>query len=149
MPAALANRDEIIEQVFSLVESGTSLRESCRNVGVAASTVLGWCDSDDAASERYARARAGLVDSRLNEMADIVDNATPETAQAAKLQWEHRRWELSRIMQRKFGDRQVIDMSVSQTISIRDALAQAERRVIDVVARPVLSAPEGLDDTER
>lgn len=148
MPA-IKNRDEIIERVFSAMETGLPLRQAAKQNGVAWSTVLGWCDSDEAIADRYARARAGLVDARLNEMADIVDSATPETAQAAKLRWEHRRWELSRIMQRKFGDRQVIDLAVSQTISIRDALANAERRVIDVVATPVLSAPESGDDTER
>lgn len=146
MPAALKNRDELLDQVFSLVENGKSLNQACKIAGVALPTVLGWCDSDEATSERYARARASLIEGQVRELYRIADAANADTVQEAKLQIDVRKWALSKLMPKKFGDRQVIDMSVSQTISIRDALAQAERRVIDVVAKPVLAPPDGIDD---
>lgn len=111
MPYTPEQRDDIIERVFHRVEKGVSLREACREIGVAASTVLGWCDNDEATSERYARARAGLIDCRVHELHDIADKATPETAAVAKLRIDTRKWELARIMHRKLGDRVQTELS--------------------------------------
>lgn len=105
MPYTPEQRDDIIDRVFARIEKGTSLREACRDIGVAWSSVLRWCDQDDATSDRYARARAGLVDHRVNELHDIADEATPETAAVAKLRIDTRKWELARIMHRNLGDR--------------------------------------------
>lgn len=120
MPYSQQERERLMVAVNAEMESGASMREACRRVGLPNSTLMTWLDGDDSgASERYAHARAILLDRRLEEMEAIADNAErdikklangsevtdTEVIQRAKLRIDQRRWEMSKLMPKRFGDK--------------------------------------------
>lgn len=147
------DRPKIIQAICARLANGEPMAVICRTEGMPShDTVMDWAKQCEDAARSIARAREhgwdaiaerarmtarGMSGERGDSSGDWQrDKLIIETDLKLLAKWDPKR----------YGDRQVIDMSVSQTISIRDALAQAERRVIDVVATPVLAPPEADDD---
>ena len=93
------------------------LRKACAANGVGSSTFIDWCNADPKLSELYARARQVLIDKMEEDLLDTSD-APPErlpsgqidAASVAKqrLQVDTRKWLLSKLAPRKFGDKVAI-----------------------------------------
>lgn len=88
-------------------------------------------------SVRYARAREIMADAEADEAKEIADDASLDP-QHAKNRIDVRKWRASKHNSRVYGDR--VDLNVTQSISINEALSEARLRTM----RPVcdqLSAP--------
>ncbi len=64
-----------------------------------------WLAQQPAFVEQYARAREQQTETWANEINDIADAATPEDFQVAKLRVDTRKWLLSKLAPKKYGDR--------------------------------------------
>ena len=104
-------RAECVLRVCELMRNGQSLLQACKEVGVPKTTVLSWVDRYDGVREEYELARDQLIDYRRDEMLEIVDSCeeTTESVQKARLRYDARRWELSKIMPRRFGDKVALE----------------------------------------
>ena len=139
--ARIENRDEIALQILDSMAGGKSMRQSCLNAGIGASTWLDWCAADRDLDERYARARLSLLDAMVDQIITLADSPVavldtgatdPGLVRQRQLQIDARRWILSKLAPRIYGDK--LDVSVSDTrISISGALAAAQARLIDVI----------------
>lgn len=86
--------------------TGESLRAICRDPDMPAiSSVFLWMSVHKGFSEQYARARAEQADAKFDELEELAATATPETASVVKLQVDTRKWVLSRMAPKKYGDK--------------------------------------------
>ncbi len=98
--------DETAQAICDELASGESLRNICKKPDYPAiSTVMLWLKEQAAFSEQYVRARELQTETWANEINDIADAATPEDFQVAKLRVDTRKWLLSKLAPKKYGDR--------------------------------------------
>jgi hypothetical protein len=155
---ALKNRAEVAERVIdAMVGDGLSLRKACLMHNVSAQTVLRAVDADRALAEQYDRARAAVIERLADEVMELADapvakldnGATdPGLVRQRQLQVDTRKWFLSKLAPKVYGDR--LDVQVSDSrISITGALAAAQLRLVDVIdATPRLASPDAMHDAD-
>jgi hypothetical protein len=108
------DRAKISKVVLSGMSSGLSCFKACKAAGVPHSTFLSWVDQDSALADRYARAREDLIEHIATETIDIADAPVGSTdngstdsgaVQKQRLQVDTRKWLLSKLAPKKYGDR--------------------------------------------
>ena len=149
MAYAIEQRAAAAQIVLDSMLSGLSMRQACIKAGIGASTWIDWVTADRELTERYARAREGLLDAMVDQILTLADAPVPLLDNGAtdpglvrqrQLQIDARRWVLSKLAPNKYGDR--LDVSVSDNrISITGALQAAQSRLIDVVDVTPLALP--------
>jgi hypothetical protein len=114
---------ELAARICERISSGESLRQVCRDETMpCTATVMKWAREIPEFSEHYAKARDALLEHWAEEITEIADdgsndwmnNADPENP-GYKLNGEHinrsrlrvdtRKWLLSKLAARKYGDR--------------------------------------------
>lgn len=85
-----------------IAETG-NLTKSCRNVGVAKSAFLDRCAGDADLADRYARAREAGLDAEADRAID--EALTAEDAGLGRLALDARKWYLSKLAPKKYGDK--------------------------------------------
>jgi hypothetical protein len=98
--------NELAEQICDQIALGFSLNRICRaEVMPHIRTVHRWLDAKPDFATKYARARELMADHYFDEMQDIADAATAETANVAKLRLDTMRWRISKLLPKKYGDK--------------------------------------------
>ena len=90
-----------------LVE-GESLRAVCRDPDMPAiSSVMLWLTKHASFTEQYAKATEERAHGMFEDMLDIADDAEEEASSVAKarLRVDTRKWALSKMMPKKYGDK--------------------------------------------
>lgn len=106
--------EELIERICEQISNGKSLRAVCRAKDMPSmSTVMVWLGENDKFSEQYRKATEQREDFHFEEMMEIADKVLPESAEVAKakLQIDTRKWVLSRMNPKKYGDKQQMEHS--------------------------------------
>jgi hypothetical protein len=97
--------DGIAMRVCELLADGKSLREVCeRDDMPSRSTILRWLASRPSFAAAYAQARELGCDLIFEEALQEALAARPATTQAARLHWDARRYHISKVMPKKYGD---------------------------------------------
>jgi hypothetical protein len=108
------DRAVISRMVLEGMRSGLSAFKACQIAGVPQSTFSRWVDDDAILAEEYARAREDLIELIANEIMELSDQEVPLThdnrkdwaaIQKHKLQVDSRKWLLSKLAPKKYGDR--------------------------------------------
>ena len=116
------DRTRRAQSVLQGMMEGLSLRRSCIENGVPLGTFLGWVDADQALADQYARARAILIEHMAEDTLDIADEAVGTTDNGGtdsgavakqRLQVETRKWLLSKLAPKKYGDKIEHDLKSS------------------------------------
>ena len=96
---------DVMAAVLDRLRAGETLRAICRDEGMpAAPTVMDWVKEDrDGFAERYARAREAGAYAMADELLEIADGAAD--VQRDRLRADTRKWLLSKILPRVFGDK--------------------------------------------
>ena len=125
---------EEIEETFARIiqgisDDGESLRSVLmRHSMPSSSTFYEWIDSDKTKAKRYARACEDRTEKLVDEIIEISDNSTGdnktmedgtevpdhEWIARSRLRVDSRKWLASRLHPKKYGDKQYIDMEVSE-----------------------------------
>lgn len=126
--------EEIRASICEQLADGKSLREICRQEGMpAASTVFVELSQDAGFAEQYARAKQAGIEAMADEITDIADNArndwmerngsddvgwvaNGEHTRRSQLRIDTRKWLLSKLAPKKYGDR--IEHDVKGTMSV-------------------------------
>jgi len=100
---------QISDVICSQLAEGKSLREICSNeeFPVAPSTIIMWVQRNDLApgfAEQYARARKTQAELLADELLSIADSADAESYNAARLRVDTRKWILSKVLPKVYGD---------------------------------------------
>jgi hypothetical protein len=129
--------EALAQEICDRLAEGESLNEICRSPGMPTDqTVLNWVDEDrDGIARRYARARSRGFEKLANEVLLISDapcegpNGYADNAlvQKQRLQVDSRKWLLSKMLPKIYGDK--IELS-------GDASAPLIQRIELVAVRP-------------
>ena len=134
----------IADAICARLAKGESLRKICKDAGMPdRHTVAAWAvDNVRGFYAQYARARDFGYDALAEEALEIADTPVEgvrreESEQGVKevredmtahrrLQVDTRKWYLSKVAPKKYGDKQTVDLNV--TGSLADRLARARKR---------------------
>ena len=106
MPQAVYT-SELAERVCAEMATGKSLRQVARELEICEATVRKWVlDNRNGFSSQYARARELQIQALEDELREIADSADDETnVQSARLRVDTRKWIMSKIAPKKYGDK--------------------------------------------
>lgn len=108
------SKDKISVLVLAGMRGGQSAFKACQSAGVPQSTFGRWVDEDAALAVEYARARDDLIERMANEVLELSDSDVglqPDgkkdwaAVQKHKLQVDTRKWLLSKLAPKKYGDK--------------------------------------------
>lgn len=100
------------DAVIANMEAGLSCWKACEKAGVKNSTFMLWVSQDEALAEKYTHARENFIEKLAADLMEISDQ-DPETVdgrkdwaaiQKHKLQVDTRKWLLSKLAPKKYGD---------------------------------------------
>lgn len=142
-------KQNILDQVCSLLEEGKSVRQALKSEGMPkSSTFFKWLTEENKFSEQYARACEARADAIFEDILTIADDGSNDTRitedgaeitnhdviQRSRLRVDARKWILSKMMPKKYGDK--LDLttdgeSMNLTPEERKAKIQALRAKIN------------------
>ena len=111
---AKTDKQQKISKVLAQMREGKSLRQSAESAGVARQTFLDWVDKDEELAGQYAHARAAMIDKIADEIMTIADEDLIPTGegkvdtamvQKQRLRVDTRKWLLSKMAPKKYGDK--------------------------------------------
>ena len=110
----------LADSICNQLSQGESLRTICARDGMPETvTVYRWLEKDEAFQAKYAHARSIGIDMLADEILEIadrpsatLDNGATDTGDVAhrKLQIDTRKWYLSKLAPKKYGDKQQLDI---------------------------------------
>ena len=117
---------QICKKIIDAVASGLSLRKACLAENIAASSFIEWLYTDQELTEQYIRARETGLDKMADDLLEIADKpaVNSEDVQNRKLQVDTRKWLLSKMAPKKYGDKVIQEISgpdgapVSTTVTV-------------------------------
>ena len=143
-PFTQATKDKIL----GMLAEGMTLTAACRSEeGMPdVSTVCMWAKNDDGFSKQYARAReigylvmadqlADIADDGLNDYVEVmvkgheVIKLDGEHVQRSKLRVDTRKWLLSKVLPKIYGDKSQMNVSIGG--SEKPVLLAITRRIVD------------------
>ncbi|MFQ1023213.1 terminase small subunit [Avibacterium paragallinarum] len=114
---------EVADDICTLLANGESLRKICDRPGMPSlSMVFRWLNENEQFRDQYARARESQADFLFDEILDIADCATPEDVSVAKLRVDSRKWYITKVAPKKYGDKQTVEHSGEVKIEQRTEL---------------------------
>ena len=108
------DRAKISAVVLAGMRGGLSALKACQAANVSHSTFLGWVNQDTALADNYAHAREDLIERMAQEVLELSDSDVgflPDgkkdwaAVQKHKLQVDTRKWLLSKLAPKKYGDK--------------------------------------------
>ncbi len=131
-----AEKEKKITEVLKHMRKGKSLRQSTKKANIAKQTFLDWVDKDPELSGQYAQGRAEMIDWLAEEIIEIADEKLTPTGDgkvdSAMVQWqklrmEARKWSLSKMAPKKYGDK--LELTGDETAPVN--IQKIERVIID------------------
>lgn len=95
-----------VEAVLTALAESGNLSKACRDTGYSKTTFLRWCDEASENADRYVRAREAGLDAEADRAID--EALTAEKADLGRLALDARKWYLSKLMPKKYGDKQLV-----------------------------------------
>ena len=108
-------KETILKTIFNLIESGKSLRYALKEFNLSSSTFFIWIDEDENKSKQYVRA----IDNRIEVKFESIERDYLEEpqrdpvsgkidtgwVQLQRLKIDAKKWELSKLKPKKYGDK--------------------------------------------
>ena len=122
-----------------------TIEKALRAAHVGERTYAEWCSKEPAFGQALRVARAIVLDRRVDRMREVAENE-PDV-QRAKLIIDTDKWLASKIIPHVYGER--LDINVSATVNIADALSEARNRALVRPMRDPVDAEEAqvIDST--
>lgn len=147
-PSRVRINREKVERTLDALENGTPLRQALREQGISWARWVRWVREDQGLRERYYLVRDAYLDRLAEEVIEIADSAaqaeTTAEVHAARLRFDARRWYLSKLAPKRYGDKVAVEHSGAEGGPIRH---QHEHRLdqeqIDAVARALKARVKG------
>ena len=106
---------EVADEICLHIVDGMSLRKICAMDGMPHLRVLmSWVEVNEKFQQQYRCARVAQADIKFDDLKDLARTATPEDVQCVKLQIDVAKWELSKTLPKKYGDKIDIDSYLRQ-----------------------------------
>jgi hypothetical protein len=116
-PKPYAWTEAIEDEIFGRIAKGEALHLICDDEWLPSPPTFYKRLNDDAAfAEKYARAKDMNADRVFDEIEMISDMATPEDVQVARLRIDTRKWRLSKLKPKVYGDK--LDLNHTGAITV-------------------------------
>jgi hypothetical protein len=160
MPRALAYTQDFADEFCARVADGKSVRTICRAEDMpCTATVFKWLRVVPGFADQYARAKEEAADAMVEDMLDIADDSSEDRTESGGVNSEHinrsrlrvetRKWIAAKLKPKKYGERQQVDMNVTDERSdrdlVRDLEVMAARLGMDASTLPRLPDGSGGD----
>ena len=118
----------LCDAVIEGMQSGLSCFKACQMAGVNHSTFMRWVSDDTELANRYARAREALIELMAQDLLEIADAPVGSTdsgstdsgaVQKQKLQIDTRKWLLSKLAPKKYGEKLEVSGDAANPIAIQ------------------------------
>lgn len=117
--------DELASAFCEHVAQGKSLRKIAKLKGMpATTTVIRWLGENEAFRAQYARAKEAQMEHYADAIVEISD-ATSEDPQRSRLRVDARKWLMSKLAPKKYGDKVALEHSGEVKID------RVERVIVD------------------
>ena len=116
----MAYSEDKFNDIIAFIEDGLSLRKAAIKVGISTRSFYNWIEKDVELQQQYARATISRADSIFEEILDIADDSSgdkkytengevmdSEYVQRSRLRVDARKWAVSKMNPKKYGDKQV------------------------------------------
>jgi hypothetical protein len=115
-----AHTPEVAAEICDRIAGGESLRRICEDEHLPSmSTVCLWVvDNREQFSEQYARARRAQGTLMADQIAEIADTGSGDTARD-RLRVDTRKWYLSKVLPKLYGDKVEVEHSGTPEIVVR------------------------------
>ncbi len=123
--------DNLTDEICLRISDGRSVNSICGDGDMPSKAIIyRWLDKYPEFVDKYQRAMKQREDFHFDEMLDIADDVIPESAEVAraKLRIDTRKWVLSRMNPRKYGDKadgseadEDVAAPVEVIVNVRDA----------------------------
>jgi hypothetical protein len=124
---------EIAEEICTRLAAGEGLNAICKDEHMPhEATVRRWDLEDrEGFSTKYAQAREIDLERAADEMRRIADEMPKDQVEATwqKTRLDQRKWELSKRLPRKFGERLGLEHSGSLDLGLAEAMRKARERL--------------------
>jgi len=147
------DKDAICQTVLQGMRDGLSAFKACQAAGVPQSTFNRWVDADAKLAEDYAHAREDLIERMANDVLELADSEVPETGdgkrdwqaiQQRKLQVDSRKWLLSKLAPKKYGDR--LELAGDKENPLQVQTIDASKLSTDVLAQIIAAKDANAPD---
>jgi len=105
MPKAIDWTPELEASVLTDIESGLSLRATAEKNGISKALILKRVRDVESFRDQYARAKEIQLEQMADDITTIADSADAADHQVARLRVDTRKWLLSKLVPKKYGDR--------------------------------------------
>lgn len=139
------DKEALIPVILERFADGKSLRAVLREEGMpSVGHFLRWVAEDPDLAEQYARARTMCLDAMAEDIIDLADTARigqksvskatgleiteGDMVERSRLQVDARKWLMSKLAPKKYGDKQQIEHSGSVSIAETLRAAREKRR---------------------
>ncbi len=101
----------IADRICFAISSGETIRTICKELEISSKTVYSWIVSSEDFGKQYARAKEHQAEVLADEILSIADEVEFDSesgnaaVQAARLRVDSRKWLLSKLLPKKYGDR--------------------------------------------
>lgn len=126
-------KEKIFKKIFTLMsKDGHSLRKACEQIPIPPKTFYEWIDNDKEKSKQYARAAEERADVMFEDILKIVDATEDDiiindegnaitnhnVIQRDRLRADARKWMLSKMIPKKYGDKLDMNLDTSKIVPI-------------------------------
>lgn len=126
---------ELGHEICSLLSEGNSLVRICKRPGMPSmSAVFDWLSKYPLFAENYTRARDEMVHYMAEETLEIADSATAQNYNAERLKVDTRKWFLSKMQPKKYGEATQIKLAdadgqkIDNSALVAELLALSDKR---------------------
>jgi len=105
----LGERAAIIGRVCERISDGTTVRAALATESVNRSTLWRWLQEDAALRALFERARVAQAHALAEDVINLADGATQQTANAVRLAVDARKWYASKLVPKLFSERMEVE----------------------------------------
>lgn len=133
---------DLAENICEQIANGKSLRAICAEDDMPPmKTIYRWLEANEEFRHQYARARDRQADHYFEEIVEIADSVEADSAAVAKarLQVDARKWTLSKLAPKKYGEKTELDVKSSDGSMTPTVRLDAEeyRKIAEDVLRKI------------
>lgn len=110
---------ELRDEALEALSEGKTLREWCKENGVAYGTAYGWMVEEPAVEARYRKAVKAGAAAMAEEALHVARRAGPGSANSDRLLIDQLRWLAAKADPARYGDRQVVEHQGGQEVRVK------------------------------
>ena len=135
--------EEIANKLCDMMISGVPLRAACEALEINTQIVFSWIARNKEFCERYALAREAQMECYAHELTELADGTalSAEAINKARLQIDTRKWIMSKLKAKKYGDHATLQHTGN--VQIEQLVIQRTPKTIE--HEPKLTAIDVID----